>query len=268
MSMKFYLGLHQPGDAEKIRLPVFVSMARMIGRKAPLKHDDWIMDSGGFSMISTNGRYTVSEQQYLSCIRNHNPALAFCQDWMCEPFMLQKTGLTIHEHQRRTVDSYISLHAQDGRIRPVLQGWHSDDYLRHIEMYDRAGVSLEQLYGVGTVCSRNGDPGTILQILATIKAAAPKMQLHGFGVKTESLSTCAALLASADSMAWSSRGRRTKVCAWCDKQSCANCLEFALLWRRNVLAMVENKKQRLLSYTPQGALIHNFANKEHQPCPN
>lgn len=240
--MKFYLGLHQPADAEKIRYPAFISVARLLTRVKPVDHGDWLMDSGGFTMISKHGRYTISEEQYLACIRHHNPKLAFCQDWMCESFILAKTGLTIEDHQRRTLDSYLSLSAKEPRIRPVLQGWGMFDYWRHIEMYEKAGVRLDQLFGVGTVCSRNGDPLLIFGIMLGIKLAAPQMQLHGFGVKTEALAMCAPLMASADSMAWSSRGRRSKLCAWCRKGSCANCLEFALLWRKKVLAMVEAEK--------------------------
>lgn len=235
--MKFYLGLHQPSDAELIRHPVFVSCMRLIGRKKPLAHDDWLMDSGGFTMISKNGAYTVTEKQYLECIQRHSPKVAFCQDWMCEAFILKKTGLTITEHQRRTLESYLSLRGKDDRIRPVLQGWTPDDYCRHLEMYSKAGAPMDQLFGVGTVCSRNGDPRAIVEIMMGLKLMEPRIQLHGFGVKTKSLAEAKGLLASADSMAWSSRGRRAKLCAWCGKKSCANCLEFALLWRKKVLCM-------------------------------
>jgi hypothetical protein len=29
-------------------------------------------------------------------------------DWMCEPFMLAKTGLSVREHQQRTVTNYLN----------------------------------------------------------------------------------------------------------------------------------------------------------------
>lgn len=240
--MKFYLGLHHASDAERTRVPVFMSVTQLIKRVRPVDHADWMMDSGGFTMISKHGRYTISEKEYLDCIRRHNPTLAYCQDWMCEGFILKKTGLTIVEHQRRTLESYLSLSAKEPRVRPVLQGWNLLDYWRHMEMYDKAGVGLNQLFGVGTVCSRNGSPLTILGIMLGIKAAYPQIQLHGFGVKTEALALCASLLASADSMAWSSRGRRSKICKWCPNKNCANCLEFALLWRKKVLHMVASKE--------------------------
>lgn len=64
------------------------------------------------------------------------------QDWMCEPHMLQKTGMSIAEHQSRTTLSVLELRRMlDGEgvpIVPVLQGWRLDDYLRHVEQYRTA----------------------------------------------------------------------------------------------------------------------------------
>ncbi|GAA1258657.1 hypothetical protein GCM10009677_06810 [Sphaerisporangium rubeum] len=53
------------------------------------------------------------------------------QDWMCEPFMLERTGLSIAEHQERTVANYLHLRAITPELPfiPVLQGWHLADRL-------------------------------------------------------------------------------------------------------------------------------------------
>ena len=234
--MKFYLGLHQPHDAEKIKLPVFVSVSRLINRRSKLDHDDWIMDSGGFSMISKHGHYTINEDDYVQCIKHHGPRLAFCQDWMCEPHILQKTGLTIYEHQMLTFKNYRSLVVKDNRVRPVLQGYDVGDYLKHARMYELYDTDMTQTFGVGSVCSRNGDSDTIKSILTIIKDSYPNIKLHGFGVKTTTLSIVAPLLESADSMAWSRRARHMKLCnPPCGLKNCANCLEFALLWRKQML---------------------------------
>ena len=50
-------------------------------------------------------------------------------DWMCEPFMLAKTGLTVAEHQARTVANYLELRslAPELPFVPVLQGWSLDN---------------------------------------------------------------------------------------------------------------------------------------------
>jgi hypothetical protein len=52
-------------------------------------------------------------------------------DWMCEPLVLAKTGLSVAEHQRRTVRNYIVLRglAPDLHFMPVLQGWQPSHYL-------------------------------------------------------------------------------------------------------------------------------------------
>ena len=50
---------------------------------------------------------------------------AAAQDYMCEPYMLAKTGLTIADHQRLTVERYDALVTCDVGgvyIMPVLQG--------------------------------------------------------------------------------------------------------------------------------------------------
>lgn len=234
--MKFYLGLHQPADAEKIRYPVFVSVSRLIYRKKPLDHSDWIMDSGGFTMISKNGHYTITEDAYINCIDRHNPRIAFCQDWMCEDHILKKTGKTVKEHQQLTLSNYLSSVKKEPRIRPVLQGWEPTDYTQHALMYKFEGVDLTQEFGVGTICSRNGKSDVILDILCNIKTIMPDSKLHGFGIKSDTLVKVAHLLESADSMAWSSRARRMKLCEpSCNTKSCANCLEFGLLWRKKIL---------------------------------
>jgi hypothetical protein len=236
--MKFYLGLNIPSQANDIRIPVFVSVNRLIKSKTVLDHDDWVMDSGGFTMISKHGEYTISEKQYLQCIEFQNPIMAFCQDWMCEEHILKKTGLTIKEHQKRTTISFLNLHSKNSSIMPVLQGWTEDDYCRHIDHYVKMGVGFDYLYGLGTVCSRNGSPKIIKKIVYGITSRFPKIRLHGFGVKADSLVLSYRRLESADSMAWSFAGRREKLCTGCDAKSCSACLEFGLVWRRKLLRKI------------------------------
>ena len=132
---------------------------------------------------------------------------------MCEPFILAKTGLTIAEHQRLTIDRFLALRdAGTGvYIMPVLQGFAPADYVRHIEMYGDA-LPPGAWVGVGSVCKRNGDARQIEAVLLAIKAARPDLRLHGFGLKTTALRSglVRSLLFSADSMAWSYAARREK----------------------------------------------------------
>ena len=38
-----------------------------------------------------------------------NLAWAAAQNWMCEPWIVEETGLSVAEHQRRTIENYLEL---------------------------------------------------------------------------------------------------------------------------------------------------------------
>jgi hypothetical protein len=59
--------------------------------------------------------------------------------------------------------------------------------------------------------------------------------MHGFGVKKVGLAKYGHGLASADSMAWSFRARRSPPLPGCTHKSCSNCVHFALRWRDELL---------------------------------
>lgn len=210
----FYVGLHQPSDARRFDR-AFVSVNRLRGRKKPLGAGKWIMDSGAFTEIATYGKYRSTVGDYAVEINrwasDSSLVAAVAQDYMCEPFIVEKTGLSVIEHQALTIDRYDSLIAlvRGVYIMPVLQGYSADDYLRHLKMYgDRLGVG--SYVGVGSICKRNTNVPVIEGILALIKGARPDLLLHGFGLKTTALASGAVLemLYSADSMAWSFAARK------------------------------------------------------------
>lgn len=173
------------------------------------------MDSGAFSTILKHGGYPDSPAVYAAEIRrwkdNGNLLAAVTQDFMCEKHMLERTGLTIADHQRLTIERYDALLAEDTGvyIMPVLQGYNSKEYVAHIRTY---GERLEpgMWVGVGSICKRNSDPCAIWRVLDAIKTERPDLRLHGFGLKTTSLSNpiIRSYLHSADSMAWSFAARR------------------------------------------------------------
>jgi hypothetical protein len=194
----------------------FISVNRLFGRKKPFVVGEWIMDSGAFTTIAKHGCYPEPVSVYAEQIKrwknNGKLLAAVSQDYMCEPHMLAKTGLTIEEHQRLTVERYDALLAEDTGvyIMPVLQGYDPFDYVRHIRMY---GSRLAQgaYVGVGSVCKRNTNPSSIEQVLKAILDCRPDLKLHGFGVKTTALIWAGVRdrLYSADSMAWSYAARYT-----------------------------------------------------------
>lgn len=145
-------------------------------------------------------------------------AVAVAQDYMCEPFMLAKTGLSVMEHQRLTIERYDALVTELDRlfdcrcpfpVMPVLQGYAPVGYVRHLEMYGER-LKPGMWVGVGSVCKRNGDPARIVEVLTAIKAIRPDLNLHGFGIKLTALGHPGVreLLFSADSMAWSDAARK------------------------------------------------------------
>jgi len=80
----------------------------------------------------------------------HHRAVA--QDWMCEPFVLQKTGKTVEEHQDLTLKSSVALSPQTSAyVMPVLQGFSPKQYASHVRQYGEL-LEFGQWVGVGSVC--------------------------------------------------------------------------------------------------------------------
>lgn len=259
--MIFYLGTHQPAWLATVGVPLFVSRVRLAGRrKLPCRPSGsiWALDSGGFSEIATHGRWTIDDRQLVDEVRRYHGEIeglrwSACRDWMCEAPMLRKTGLRIAEHQRRTTDSYIELMqlAPDLPWAPVLQGYDPDDYLRHVEHYQSRGVDLgaAPIVGLGTMCRRQATG----EALAVLRALAESgLRLHGFGLKQLAfLEGAAQYLASADSLAWSMRGRRIRPCAnrRTDRRgrpvmSCANCQHHALAYYDKALETISKRARQ------------------------
>jgi hypothetical protein len=244
--MRFYLGTHQPGWLDWAGVPLFVSDVRLSDRKQlPIAAAPWALDSGGFSIISA-GRQFDPPAVYAARVRRYQRhigklAWAAPQDWMCEPFIVAKTGLSVTEHQWRTIDNLFELRgiAPDLPFIPVLQGFEVDDYLTHVDFYRNVGVDLrnEPLVGVGSICRRQGETvaGEIFQALHNVGVT----RLHGFGLKKRGLAKFGHLLDSADSMAWSFDARRRPRLADClMHKNCANCPRYALRWRTQLLTEV------------------------------
>jgi hypothetical protein len=223
-----------------------VSHRRLAARRTlPRAAMGWALDSGGFTELRLHGAWRTTAPEYVAAVRRYRDEIgrlewAAQQDWMCEPFIVAKTGLTVSEHQVRTVANYLELRglAPDLPFVPVLQGWTRDDYHRCVELYQRAGINLaaERLVGVGSVCRRQatGEIEVIVHSLASLG-----IPLHGFGVKAGGLVRYADCLASADSLAWSFEARRAAPLDGCPHSNCANCLRYAAAWRERTLARLD-----------------------------
>lgn len=234
-----YLGTHHPNWLATSEVPLFISRNRLKDRKSfPRAACRWALDSGGFTEIQRHGRWTITAEEYVAEVRRYAEAIgppdwAAPQDWMCEPAMLERTGLTVAEHQRRTVENYLELRrlAPEIRFIPVLQGQSLDDYQCCAAMYAAAGVDLADapVVGLGSVCRRQATD-EIREIVEHF--AGQGLRLHGFGVKVRGLSEYGHLLTSVDSMAWSFHARRRPPLPGHTHKNCANCPEYAYAWYR------------------------------------
>lgn len=249
--MRFYLGTHRVGWLAHVEVPLFISHRQARERKTPLQATcRWALDSGGYTELSTHGRWTVGVDEYVDAVARYlewgGLDWAAPQDWMTESWVLEQTGKSIPEHQELTVQNFLDLRTSGLPFIPVLQGQTVGDYLKHVELYESAGVYLTNFdtVGVGSVCRREG---TLEAEQIFTQLAALGIRCHGFGVKIDGLKRYAGLLASADSMAWSFNARWDAVhkekrggrwqCPWGQRhKACNNCQHYAMAWRGRLLA--------------------------------
>jgi hypothetical protein len=214
---EYFVGWHQPnngpsgcGSFDRC----MISVNRLLSRKAPFRVNRWILDSGAFTRI-TSGIGHLPAQKYAHEINRWfgcgDLAAAVTQDWMCEEFVLSKTGLTIADHQRLTIERYDALLklVDKAYLMPVLQGYKPEEYVKHLSDYgDR--LQLNAWVGLGSVCKRNANAASIESVLLAIKQARPDLRLHGFGIKRTALQSSIVwdLLYSADSQAHGLSGGR------------------------------------------------------------
>lgn len=241
-----YLGIPHARHLAVADRPVFISRRTLQDRRTfPRATAPWALDSGGFTELKDKGAWQVSETDYVAMVRTFQTEVgqmewAAPMDWMCEPIVLRKTGLAVAEHQRRTVQNFLTLRnlAPDLPIIPVVQGWERDDYLRCVDLYGAVGVDLtcEPVVGVGSVCRRNSDDAIADVAWALVDAG---LSVHLFGVRGTAYRALRSIIQSADSMAWSMR-------AWwhgkphypdCTHKNCANCYPWAQEWHTRQTAL-------------------------------
>jgi hypothetical protein len=244
--MVFYLGTNEPAWLGRVHIPLFVSYRRLARRKSlPCATCVWALDSSGFTRLQREGSWDgLPPREFVRFVRRCQDEIgklewSACQDWMCEPFMLERTGKSVSEHQALTVSNYLTLLdlAPDVPFVPTLQGWTLDDYLRCVELYDQSGIDLARasLVALGSVCRRQAtrDAAAIVCALADLG-----LRLHAFGFKFRGLAQVADRLASADSMAWSTRSWREQYQEGGEILRGPRVMEYALDWRERMLAIL------------------------------
>lgn len=261
--MKFYLGTPPVEFVATAGVPVLASL-NYLKPDTPAATAPWVLDSGGFAELGKHGRWRHSAPQHVERVRAAIEQIGPCdfagqQDWTCGPSSIEASGLTVIEHQLRTVANYLELWelAPEVPWLPTLQGWTAEDYERHVQFFEDEGVKLGELplVGIGSIANRQHDPevGRIVR-----HVAAHGLRLHGFGVKKQGLLMYGDVLAAADSSTWTIAARylppapgalpaddkATRSSAECEAEfqrgehgaTCARCLRFALRWRKELLA--------------------------------
>lgn len=250
--MNFWLGTHRPNWLELTDVPLMVSQRTLgVRKRLPRALGPWVLDSGGFSELSMFGEWQTAVVPYVSAVERYAQEIgglqwAAIQDWMCEPWILKKTGLTVREHQYRSVVSYLELMLRAPELPwlPVLQGWEPDGYLRHRDMYERMGVRLSDLpvVGIGSVCRRQGVRGAIDLL---VRLHGEGIRLHGFGLKVTAVRALASFLTSSDSMAWSYQAMKRGERCGEPPYPCANHMHYALDWRIDVISTFDTTPLQL-----------------------
>lgn len=210
----FFIGLCELHHAKYFQR-CFISVNRLKRRKSDFEVNDWIMDSGGFNEISRYGEYRDNVETYAALIdrwsRCGNLLAAVAQDYIVSPPTLKKTGKTVSELQKMSVDRYNALlRVVEGRhyIMPVIHGITPEDYVEHLRMYGdrfRPGMYI----GVGSLVKISAKPDIVGPILKAIRAERPDLKLHAFGVKLTGLKDQGVRdeIVTSDSMAWAFAAR-------------------------------------------------------------
>ncbi len=238
----FWLGTHLPDWLGRAGVPLMISARRLRARRSlPEAAAPWVIDSGAFTQLKIERRWTWSAAEYAELVARCAATAGLLQwaapmDWTCDRASLAKTGLTVEEHVERTVESYLELTAIAPTLPwlPVLQGWTLNHYERCASLYADAGVDLAAapVVGIGSLIGRQ----SIARVQTFISYWADQgLRLHAFGLKGQDLVDSVERLASVDSMAWSATARYEPPLEGHTHRRCSSCLEFALSWRADQL---------------------------------
>lgn len=187
---RFFIGCPSPSRAIHFDRAM-ISINRLRDRKADFSANEWLLDCGAFSNLSRFGCHHLGVKEYARQVERWSCCgrmlAAVSQDWMCEPAILARTGLSVSEHQRLTIERYdLLLKFVSQPVLPVLQGYRVSEYLSHVDAYGER-LTPGHWVGVGSVCKRNARPAEIADLLAAIKNKRPDLRLHGFGLKLTAL---------------------------------------------------------------------------------
>src|SRR3954469_21448867 len=112
--MLFSPGLHHHSAAK--HFPRCLASTNTIRkRKSAFEVADWVLDAGAFTELAKYGAYRHEPEEHAAEVvrwsTNGNMLRATTQDFMTEPFLLEKTGLAVEGHQRLTIERHDRIRA-------------------------------------------------------------------------------------------------------------------------------------------------------------
>ena len=158
------------------------------------------------------------------------------QDWMCEPFIIERSGLSVREHQERTVTSYLEL--RQDRPEPAIHSCLAGVASRRLPSpvptcTPPTGVDLATLplTGLGSVCRRQS---TTRSPPSSPSWPAAAFACTGSGSRPAACHLYGHLLALPPTQKrWpvTPRAGHRPLPGCTGHKNCANCLVYATRWR-------------------------------------
>ena len=116
-----------------------LSLNRIEHRTSDFRVNNWILDSGAFTRIaSSRGHLPVEDYarqaaRWASC---GTLDAVVTQDYMCEPHILDLTGLTVPQHQQLSTENFLALRELVPHlyVMPVIQGYTPEEYADHVNV--------------------------------------------------------------------------------------------------------------------------------------
>jgi hypothetical protein len=147
------------------------------------------LDCGGFTMLNKFGDYPFSVDNYANLVARLKPHYYATMDYPCEPEISRSLGLmTNNDRIHATVEKAAELafweNQLSGSMVPVIQGYHLEEYLHCLDLYDQAGL-IRDYMAVGSMCRRISDK-ELGRLIPGIYHAAQRLgvfKLHFFGLK-------------------------------------------------------------------------------------
>ena len=242
--MKFYLGTHRPRWLAALDVPLFVSRRTLAPlRTPPRARAPWALDSGGFTELTLHGRWTVSAADYAREVRRLRAEVGLMewaapQDWMAKPAIEGTHG----PERRRAPAPHARQPPGAARARarsavdagpPGVVGGRLPATRRAVRRRRHrppARAARRRRIGLPPPVER------ARRDRSSRRSPPRAFGCTGSASRRAAYAQARAHLASADSLAWSLHARFHPPLAGHPHKTCANCCEFALEWREELLS--------------------------------